>query len=322
MGWRGALRSINAATRQMEREAERRHRQRQKELATAEAADAVDDWEEHIKGLKSLHCRVPKAIDWNFLAKMPPIPEPRPDISRTKVARDRLDNFSPNWRDRFRPGGSERRKKSLIQALENSKNLDREQHQVKIEKYLHERNEKEAERAFAEKVINRDPKSLLSVINEKSSLASVAGIGENIDFRIYDSGELHAILASHGDDLVPDFRRKQLASGRLTESKMPRGEFNEIYQDYIASAAFSVAGEIFALLPINEVYVTCKCEILNSKNGHLELTPILSVRFVRQTFERLNMQQIDPSDALGNFSHNMEFKRTSGFSPIEPLIEL
>ena len=198
--------------------------------------------------------------------------------------------------------------------------MDRKIHKAKIDSYLRDRNKSDEERIFAENVLKCDPKALLSVIKERSSLASVAGIGENIDFRIYDSGELHAILASHSDELVPDFRRKQLASGRLSESKMPKGEFNEIYQDYIASAAFRVAGEIFALVPIDDFYVTCRCEMLNSKNGHLEYVPILSVWFVRKTFERLNMSRIDPSDALNNFSHNMKFKRNTGFEPIEPLI--
>lgn len=35
--------------------------------------------------------------------------------------------------------------------------------------------------------------------------------------------------------------------------------------------------------------------------------------------DQLNLEQIDPSDALAKFQHAMQFKKLSGFSRIEPL---
>lgn len=100
---------------------------------------------------------------------------------------------------------------------------------------------------------------------------------------------------------------------------MPVGQFNELYQDYVASVALKVAGDMFQILPLQEVYVTCEAEMLNSMTGHKESTPILSVQFVRRTFERLNLKSIDPSDSMSNFNHVMSFSKTKGFSAIRPL---
>ncbi|HAD25243.1 MAG TPA: hypothetical protein DCF61_05865, partial [Alphaproteobacteria bacterium] len=104
-----------------------------------------------------------------------------------------------------------------------------------------------------------------------------------------------------------------------SETKMPAGQFNELYQDYVCSVALKIGGDLFQILPLEEVYVTCQTHMLNTKTGYKELTPILSVQFVRPTFLSLNLSQIDPSDSLGNFNHVINFKKTKGFAAITPL---
>jgi len=59
--------------------------------------------------------------------------------------------------------------------------------------------------------------------------------------------------------------------------------------------------------------------MLNTSTGHKEATPVLSVRFVYDTFSKLNLASIDPSDALSNFTHEMSFKSTKGLQRISPL---
>ena len=85
--------------------------------------------------------------------------------------------------------------------------------------------------------------------------------------------------------------------------------------------ALKVAGDSFQMLPLDEVYVTCENEMLNSSTGHKEPTPILSVQFVRKTFEQLNLKAIDPSDSMANFNHAMKFSKTKGFLEVTPLLE-
>lgn len=47
--------------------------------------------------------------------------------------------------------------------------------------------------------------------------------------------------------------------------------------------------------------------------------PIVSVAISRRTLNSLNMDSIDPSDSMQNFVHNMKFKKSSGFEPVEQL---
>lgn len=53
---------------------------------------------------------------------------------------------------------------------------------------------------------------------------------------------------------------------------------------------------------------------------HNKKIAILSVKYDRATFEALNFNHIDPSDALTNFSHHMKFKKTKGFEEISQFV--
>lgn len=313
---------MNAAARRYEREGERQYKAQLKAEMAAEAEEAVAIWEDHIDRLKSLHHEVSTTFDWNKIAAAAPPDKPEPVVSSTLCAKEELDAFKPRFTDRLRIGGSDRRKQKLFDALERAKEEDRERHRKRLREYQAAHDEWKADKLVAEQLLAGDIETILAVINENQSLSESGLIGSEIKFHINTETGVHAILATHGTDVVPDFRRKQLASGKLSETKMPRGEFNDIYQDYVASASFRVAGELFSILPLDTAYVTCTTEMLNSASGHLEPTPILSVQFVRETFDRLNLRQIDPSDALSNFNHKMGFKRTTGFSRIEPLVAL
>ena len=85
----------------------------------------------------------------------------------------------------------------------------------------------------------------------------------------------------------------------------------------MCSCAIRIARDMFALLPLTIVVVHAVDNILNSETGHHEDATILSVVFERDTLNRLNFADIDPSDAMNNFRHNMKFLKTSGFKPVE-----
>lgn len=100
---------------------------------------------------------------------------------------------------------------------------------------------------------------------------------------------------------------------------MPKGKFNELYQDYICGCVLRVAREIFSFLPVEFVFINVQSELVNLATGHLEQQTILSVAIPRQTIERLNFETLDPSDSMRNFKHNMKFSKTTGFSIVPDL---
>jgi hypothetical protein len=308
---------MSAAVRAAERNAERRRKQYAKEQMISDAGDAVSEWQSAIHELISLHANPADEIDWpRELNKLEPS-EPRRSAAHELQAQGRLHGFKPRFWD-FLFGGSDKRLEKLEEAVRSGIVQDDENYRTAIEVYRADLAEWKADTELARRLLAGEVQARKEVIAEMQSLSDEGLIGTQISFRISDE-YLHAIPHVHGDEIVPNVRRKQLQSGRLSESKMPVGEFHELYQDYVCSAALRVAGDMFALLPLDEVYVTCVTTMLNTKTGHQEATPILSARFVRETFRRLDRRHIDPSDCMRNFVHEMDFKRTRGFARIAPL---
>lgn len=317
MGWRGTLRSVNAAVKAAERNAECQRKADLRQAIADEAQSAVEAWEEHLDELISIHTVRPKIIDWESLKASPePITPKRHNVREAKVVR-KLDNFEPNLIEKL-IGGAERRKAKLLALRQKAIEQDKEDYLRALNEYEQRHADWIADQRMATRIMNGEAAAYKEVLEQQQSLSSEGLIGTAIEFEFFDKS-IHAYPYVHTDEIVPKFRRKQLASGKLSETKMPAGQFNELYQDYVASAALRIASDIYALLPLSDLYVTCRAEMLNTATGHLEPTPILSVRFVRETFEKLDLDNIDPSDSLSNFVHNMKFKKTKGFERIEAL---
>ncbi|GAB5470461.1 MAG: hypothetical protein Kilf2KO_34910 [Rhodospirillales bacterium] len=314
------MRSVRSAVRAAERDAERRRKAEAKAQMHADAEDAFLEWEEHIDELISIHTDLASSIDWQALSERP-APKPPVQTSRGESqAQSALGAFKPKMFD-FLRGGSAKLRAELERNVESAKAHDRAAYDAALKKYEEEHADWEADKLLADRLLAGEPSAIKTVIAEMQSLSSHDLVGSAITF---DIGEnlVHARTNVHGDDIVPKVRRKQLASGRLSETNMPAGEFHALYQNYVASSALKAAGDLFQILPLQEIFVTCLTEMLDTKTGHQKLTPILSVQFVRQTFENLNLSHIDPSDSLQNFNHSMQFKKTKGFTPIEPLKQI
>lgn len=320
MGWKGTMRSMSAAMKAAERESQRRHKQLVKEQMIEEAADAVNNWQNYIHELISIHSNTTDDIDWREIANSKAPDKPEHSKHWETKANYKLQSFKPKFWD-FLLGGSEKRLEKIktehLEAVKKDKNIFEEnlkQYNIDVEDW-------QSDVSLAKRLLSGDLKAKMEVIAELKSISSEDLIGTSVQYKMIDNW-LHIIPKVHADDVIPNFRRKQLQSGKLSETKMPVGEFNELYQDYVCSVALRVAGDVFGILPIEEVMVTCTTNMLNTSTGFQEDSPILSVHFIRETYNRLNLNLIDPSDSLSNFNHTMSFKRTKGFVPIEPLIDI
>ena len=88
--------------------------------------------------------------------------------------------------------------------------------------------------------------------------------------------------------------------------------------DFVCGVALRAGRELFAFLPVQTVLVNIQANLLNTRTGHQGLETILSVAMSRTVFSQLNFNRLDPSDAMENFPHRMDFKKTAGFAPVEP----
>lgn len=191
--------------------------------------------------------------------------------------------------------------------------------QAQFEEWKAQHSDWSDERDIALRILDGDRQAKLDAIEAFESFEEISHLGSSIQMIVHEGGVLEAKLAIHGSHVIPTEIKSLLKSGKLSTKAMPAGRFNELHQDYVCSCALRVGRELLAILPDDLVIVTAMDNVLNSSTGHMEDLPILSVAFSRATVEGLNLEAIDPSDAMKNFVHNMSFKKGAGFSAVTSL---
>jgi tetratricopeptide (TPR) repeat protein len=325
VGWKGTVRSIGSAYRaaqrqsqQRQRELERQRKQYQKMQELEQAAYEVEVFENRIQVLLSVHKECGDYVDWQAMALAQPPSKPCLFRKSEKQAQEALDNFRPGIFVRAL-GRVEKKKTSLVSALEEAKKIDENNYRQALKSYEEEHNDWQKSKELAQRVLSNDKEALIEAIRELNPFSDIGELGSSLSFEINDEDRsiVDATLHVHGDEAIPKETKSLLKSGRLSVKVTPKAKFFELYQDYVCSCIIRVANELFAILPVNFVIVTALDKLLNTKTGHMEETPILSVAIPKKTIVSLNLDSIDPSDSLENFLHRMDFKKTKGFGAIE-----
>ena len=323
MGWKGAVRSMGAAVRAAERDAKRRQRELEKQRKQVakmqeleQAAYEVEVYENHIDIIQSIHkeCSVP--VNWKSISLSKKPSAPKLENNKEADAQFVLDNYKPGLID-WLLKRQETKKKRLLQKIVEAIELDKTHYESKYSKWELEVEDWEESVGIAKALLVGESKAKIKVIDSLNLFSEISNLGSSLSIVVHDSGILEAIINVHSVDIVPSETKSLLKSGKLSVKKMAAGKFNEIYQDYVCSCALRVGNELFSSIPDELVLVTAVDELLNSKTGHLEEAPILSVVVSRSTVQSLNLELIDPSDSMVNFKHNMSFKKTKGFERVE-----
>jgi hypothetical protein len=140
---------------------------------------------------------------------------------------------------------------------------------------------------------------------------------EILEFGTDDENEIHVSFEINATKVIPEKALSLTKTGKLSEKAMSKTAYYDLPQDYVCSCALRIARDMFALLPVRDVYVHVFENRLNSSTGHEEKLVILSARYDLPTVNHLNFDQLDPSDALTNFQHAMSFKKTKGFEEVQ-----
>jgi hypothetical protein len=326
MGWRGVIRSLAAAQRASERESLRRHRQYVRDAkqnakleALRQAAFEVEDYQNHIERLVSVHQDCGATWNWKQIADAPRPAEPARSNGNEAVAARMLEEYRPGFFDRlFRlaPGKQSKLKKALDQA----RLVDKAANEAALAAYQARLNDWREMGELASRIVRLDTDAMLSAFDELCPLRELSDLGSRVAVRFREGDAVaSAVFTVNDEAVIPREEKTLLQSGKLSRKKMPEGRFNELYQDYVASAAIRIARELLALLPLRAVLVTALGHMLDTSSGHMADQPVLSAIIPRATLDSLNFQKIDPSDAMRNFIHRMDFKKSRGFGAIVPL---
>lgn len=327
MGWKGTVRSINAAYRAADRDSKRRHRELQrqeKEYAKMQLLDQaaydVDAYENHLERFLSIHKESISPINWLGIKNQSEPKKLAPSAEHEDAAKQIEAAYKPTWIDRL--FGLEQKKRAKLaseikQAVEQDISANS---QAELE-WMNAHTEWSSDVALAEGVLKNDSKAKLEAIRQIDPFSEISELGSELKFSIKETGLLECELIAHGKSVIPYEIKSLLSSGKLSVKKMPITKFNELYQDYVCGCTLRISHEIFSILPEEKIVITVIDSLLNSSTGHLEELPILSVMVPRATVLRLNMETVDPSDSMSNFVHNMSFNKKTGFSAV-PKISL
>lgn len=322
MGWKGTVRSIGAAVRAAERDAKRRQRdlerqqqQYEKMQELEQAAYEVEVYENHIDVIQSTHKECSPPIDWKKVALSKQPTEPKINENNESEARKSLESYRPGLIDRLFKR-EEKKRAFFFQKIDEAIKKDEASYKASVSKWEKDTGEWIESVGIAKALLDGKAEAKIEVIDNLQPFSEISNLGSSLSISVYDNGILEATINAHGAEIVPCETKSLLKSGKLSVRNMPKGKFNEIYQDYVCSCVLRVGNELFSAIPDNLVIVTAVDELLNSQTGHLEKAPILSVAMSRSTIERLNLETIDPSDSMDNFKHNMSFKKTKGFQRV------
>jgi hypothetical protein len=266
----------------------------------------VEAYEAYMEDIRTLHKEVSEKINWLEL-KESPAPFLGDRGPQEEIAMYTLENYKPAFFIRlFRLEGRQRKK------LEGRVKVARE-------------NDQEEFRAWQEKVtlatavLEHDEKAYNYVLEKYTPLEELQELGSDLEFKLVAPETLMISFRVNENSVIPTEVKSMTPTGRLSVTKMPSGKFNEAYQDYVCSTALRMAREAFAVLPIHTIYLNVLGNILDTSTGFEDIQPILSVKLDRATLERLNLDQLDPSDSMQNFEHNMRLMKTKGFQAVEKI---
>lgn len=318
---KGAMRSYGAAVRRIEREhqrqareASKRYKEQLKLQEIGDARQAVEDWGNYVNMIQSVHKNCTDSINWNQIKSTSKPEKPILESTNKNLAEHKLERFKPTFFDKLF-GTTDKKISKLKAQVEIAKAIDKKKYDSALQEYIDELNNWEELQRIAKGVHDKNPEAYKDALEYFNPFSDIGELGAQISFRFIDNlMDINLKVAT--EDIVPNYELKQTSTGKLSKKSMPKGKYNELYQDHICSSTIRVAREVFAYLPIDKARINAISTMLNSTTGHLEEQPILSVIFVPETIEKLNLETIDPSDSMRNFIHNMKFNKANGFSAV------
>lgn len=283
----------------------------QKEIAKQEELERaryeVQVYENKIELIHSIHKECDDYFDWAEISRATHPHHKKETGFHELEAIDKLKTFKPSMMQK------------ILKTAEKEEEKLRQEVVAAREKDEQESKELIRTTRIANRILQQDIDAYLQVIEELSPLDDLLEFGSGFEFIIEDLKTLEVEFNVHSKNVVPTEQKTLTKTGKLSVKEMSKSKYYDIVQDYVCSCAIRIARDMFAILPFETVVVHAMDEILDTSTGRTETMPILSVRFEKAVLNSLNFEAIDCSDSMSNFEHNMKFKKTQGFAPVEKL---
>jgi len=151
-------------------------------------------------------------------------------------------------------------------------------------------------------ILNPDDNYLLETVDFVLSQIELP-----VDFSIDYSVENKEIELDIDLPEIEDFPQTYcsiLSSGKLSIKKKTVSDLNKDYATGVVGMSFFFAGLLFNISPkIEKISMAGYTQRTSKKSGNIEDQYVYNVTFTRKEFSELNIQNIDPLEAIKNFEH-------------------
>lgn len=268
----------------------------------------VELYESYIHMLRTIHLESDEAIDWHAIAAQAPNISPDEIGPRERQAQQDLEGYRASLWDRIF-GLQKQKLNALKQRVAAAREEDRAAYLVQQERS-----------ALAVRIIAGDKTAYVEAVEKMKPFADLSQFGSEFTCYLDEGSELLTVeFLVHSQKIIPREAKSLTKTGKLSISKLPVTRYYSLEQDYVCSTIFRIARDAFALLPLEEIIIHATDYQLNEAIGRMELVTILSVRIEKKVLNALHLPAIDPSEAIKNFQHRMNFLKTKGFRPVEKL---
>lgn len=282
--------------------------QQQKDAEYAQSCEMVDDYNELIDQIRSIHDECSDPVDWIALRDKPAPFNNMYMGPNEEQARQALDDARPSLFGRFIPAADKKRMQALEDAIQEGREKDQQMYA-----------DWEELRELAIHVLNGDIDSYFYVVSEMAPFEEILDFGSDFDIGTDNPDLMEVEFHAKTAKVVPNHVLSMTQTGKLSSKAMTKTMHFDIAQDYICSCVLRIAREMFALLPIETIVIHAMDTVQDAAGIEYDDT-VLSVLIQRNQFEGINFDMIDASDTIETFECNMNFKKTQGLKPV-PRIE-
>lgn len=317
MGYQATIRAMQAAERRQQRDAQKRMRELERQAkeqaklsAVEQARLEVETFENRLEILLSVHKEQGETWDWTEIAASLPPPCPQKH-SRSEHRAKQHAAVLPSWQ-----------RETAAILIEQARLRDEEEFQNASVNYSEQLAEWDKLKNLGRRILAGEHKAFTETLVEINPFAEISDLGSAIHFTVHTAKLVECRVKVNGKQAIPTELKTLTSSGKLSVKAMPKGRFHEIYQDYLCGCVLRVARELFALFPVDMVLATAVVDSPDSRTGRKAELPVLSVAMPRAAIARLDFGQLDPSDAMENFTHRGDFKasrKSEVFQSITPL---
>ncbi|MCR5597511.1 MAG: DUF4236 domain-containing protein [Lachnospiraceae bacterium] len=169
------------------------------------------------------------------------------------------------------------------------------------------------------RILKGDTDAYLEAVELAGAFDDLVEYGSEFEVGTDDPDVLEVEFVINSEETIPEKVLSLTETGKLSEKQMSATMHYELLQDYVCSTMLRIARDSFALLPVKKVVVHASDIVVNTATGNDEQQTYVSAVFDRAAFDNINFERIDPSDTVGSFKCNMDFKKTKGFKPVEKM---